>query len=265
MTDQNTDHRAKLLRIAKAIPSLSMDDPTHFTGDGKPTTRILSSLIGEDVSSSERDEVWAAHLEAMEQAGKEDGNAPEEMDDEPEAPALKPGQPDANGDDGVNEMRWGGKWAVLDTNGVRKPRNHSPMEGVTYALTAKNPTPMPREHAVKFLSDSSFKVYNEYGVHVPDLPTAESLRAGQDRRITLAPNEVVAKLHELTDEAILTRCQRFPGGERLTKKTKRADLEEFLVDAMQRRQKGIPDEKIGADAGLDDDGGRGYRFEVTGK
>lgn len=264
MTDPNTERRAKLLRIAKAIPSLNMDDPTHFTGDGKPTARILSSLIGEDVSSSERDEVWAAHLEAMEQSGADDDESIEQVE-LTKTTTLQPGQPDAAGDDGVNETRWGGKWAVLDTNGVRKPRNHSPVEGATYSLNAKSPTPMPREHAVKFLSDASFQVFNEYGIHVPDLPTAESLRAGQDRKITLAPNEVVAKLHELTDEAILTRCQRFPGGERLTKKTKRPDLEEFLVDAMQRRAKGIPDEKIGADAGLDDDGGRGYRFEVAGK
>jgi hypothetical protein len=256
------DRRAKLMRIAKAIPKLNVDDPSQFTGDGKPTTRALGDMIGEDVSADERNEVWAAHLEALEQTK---GPDVEEHEPEPE-PDLRPGERAANGDDGINDMPYGGKWAVMDMNATRKPRRHQPVvDGPEYQLNAKTPKEMPREHAVKFLSDPSFKVFNEYGAHVPDLPSAESLRAGQDRKITLAPNEVVAKLHELTDEAVLTRCQRFPNGERLTKRTKRADLEDFLIEAMQRRAKGVPDEKIGADAGLEDDGGRGYQFTVAGR
>lgn len=50
----------KSLSFAEAILELSPDNKEHFTGDGKPQCDVLSKLMGEPVSASERDALWSA-------------------------------------------------------------------------------------------------------------------------------------------------------------------------------------------------------------
>lgn len=54
----------KALSFAEAIIELTPDNKEHFTGDGKPQCDVLSKLMGEPISASERDRLWSGHLEA---------------------------------------------------------------------------------------------------------------------------------------------------------------------------------------------------------
>ncbi len=50
----------KSLSFAEAILELEPDNKDHFTGDGKPQCDVLSKMMGEPVSASERDALWSA-------------------------------------------------------------------------------------------------------------------------------------------------------------------------------------------------------------
>lgn len=55
----NADKQAvKVLNFAEAIIQLEPDNKEHFTGDGKPQCDVLSKLMGEPISASERDSLW---------------------------------------------------------------------------------------------------------------------------------------------------------------------------------------------------------------
>ncbi len=45
--------------LIKAISQLDLNVPGHFTQDGKPDTKALSSLLKRKVSAKERDSAWA--------------------------------------------------------------------------------------------------------------------------------------------------------------------------------------------------------------
>lgn len=124
-----------------------------------------------------------------------------------------------------------GHWSVVDTNATQGPRTHSAGPGrPSYDLKATEPTTMPEADARVFLRDKAFIVRNELGRRVPSLPDQEVMSAGRTPP-KLEPGQVVANLKELTTDALLARAQQYPGGDRLTKKSKRDAIIGFLWDA----------------------------------
>ncbi len=51
------------LSFAEAVLELEQGDPKHFTTSGKPQCDVLSDLMAEPISASERDRLWGDHLE----------------------------------------------------------------------------------------------------------------------------------------------------------------------------------------------------------
>ena len=49
-------------RIVMAIVDLDTDNPNHFTADEKPKVDALEELLGEEVTSEQRDEAWTLFL-----------------------------------------------------------------------------------------------------------------------------------------------------------------------------------------------------------
>jgi hypothetical protein len=148
-----------------------------------------------------------------------------------------------------------GMWAVLDTRAVNKLREHLPVAGFAYKLSASQKTFMPQEHAVVFLRSKSFVVFNEMGERVASMPEASAERAGVTRPV-LAPGEVIANLDELTDNALLARCKMRPGGERLKAKTARKKLIEFLLDSESTSKKTEAEDGDSEIEDMDDDDAR---------
>lgn len=122
-----------------------------------------------------------------------------------------------------------GQWGVIDRNAREKPRIHEPVPGRRYALTDAKATLMPREHAVVFLRDPSFVVYDENGEVVPTLPSVEA--SGERKFTELDAGECVARYDELTSTALLARAMIRPGGSRFTATTPREILVGFLLQA----------------------------------
>ncbi|QFU23731.1 hypothetical protein FM038_017170 [Shewanella eurypsychrophilus] len=60
----------KALSFAEAIIELEPGNKDHFTGDGKPQCDVLSKLMDEPVSASERNALWASFK--SEQAADQD-------------------------------------------------------------------------------------------------------------------------------------------------------------------------------------------------
>ncbi|HHP0485796.1 TPA: HI1506-related protein [Vibrio harveyi] len=59
------------MSLIDAIKTLDVDNESHFTKGGKPELKALSTILGRNVSGSERDDAWSA-LQA-ESANNEDG------------------------------------------------------------------------------------------------------------------------------------------------------------------------------------------------
>lgn len=121
-------------------------------------------------------------------------------------------------------------WSVIDTNAKEHSRTHHPLGlgRVTYVMSPGQPTSMPEAHAAKFLCDESFHVFDDAGRRVTSLrkPTDDEGEKG----IQLADDEVIAKLDELGQEALLRRAHMQPGGEVFKKNARRDDLVEFLME-----------------------------------
>lgn len=122
-----------------------------------------------------------------------------------------------------------GLWAVIDTNARAGRRNHEAAPGEFYPLSAVEKTPMPRKHALVFLRDASFKVFDEDGKLVNSLPDAEVPDA-RKAKLELAPNETIARYDELTVTALRARVAQRPGGLDMDD-AKRDSLIEFLMHA----------------------------------
>lgn len=148
-------------------------------------------------------------------------------------------------DGGAADGRRG--WTVIDKNarqmvdGKVVPRVHEIVPGQTYALFFNQPVVMPEAHARRFLKDASFEVRNPAGELLVPLSDAE-----QSRQVpaSLDPDQVVAKLGELTREALTTRVALLPGAPKFNKATSREDLIEFIV-AANKSQKAEAEEDLG--------------------
>lgn len=139
-------------------------------------------------------------------------------------------------------------WTVFDLNargtdadGKPVTRTHEPVKNVHYTLSASTPTPMEEAHARVFLRDPSFLVKNERGAEVPSLQAEQMNRKPPD---TLEPGMVVAKLAELTDDALLTRASTFPGGSDLGAGVDRETLIDFIERAQTPRIVGDDDAEL---------------------
>lgn len=86
---------------------------------------------------------------------------------------------------------------------------------------------LPFAHAAKFLIDDAFVVTDHDG-HVYT-PSPKRIKTSDVK--ALRPDQVIAELAELTDDALYIRAVKFPGGEVLNRATSRSDLIEFLVEA----------------------------------
>lgn len=130
-------------------------------------------------------------------------------------------------------------WTVFDLNAKRRdkeqkpiPRVHDGIDGREYALYMNQPTEMPEMVARGFLRDPGFKVLDANGNHVQSLKEAQLMR---DAPVRLAPDLVVAGVHELSTEALVTRAAQFPGGEEFSETSPRPNLVRFLVNAQKIR------------------------------
>lgn len=124
---------------------------------------------------------------------------------------------------------------VVDLNAPSdKPREHQIIIGKapngemklkTYKLGSDTPTPMPIEHAMKFLVDKSFVVTDGAGKRIEPVIKREGGTGG----FKLAPNEIIADLSELTKEALQKRAMIMPGSEELKASASKDTLIEFIM------------------------------------
>lgn len=111
-----------------------------------------------------------------------------------------------------------------------KPRKHELIvEGqqFLYAFEAGQRVPMPRVHALRFnLAPEGFEVtYDAAGKTIVE---AAGPDAGRAALPVLEPDQVIARLDELTLDALLNRANVLDGGERLTKRDGKDTIMAFL-------------------------------------
>lgn len=125
-------------------------------------------------------------------------------------------------------------WGVIDTLAHTGPRRHDVIvkmldngDAVTrgYSLGADKPTEMPEAHAMQFLRDPAFHVFDADGKKVDPVPTTKT---GAEANVNLSENELVATYDELSREAIWKRAKILAGSEDFHQKTPTVDLIDFL-------------------------------------
>lgn len=140
-------------------------------------------------------------------------------------------------------------WTVFDSNAKSEPRVHEPIAGVEYRLSNSEPTQMPKEHALVFLIDPAFRVFDSSGQQMQALPkvTMNVATGG----IILRPGQVVANFSELTDEALASRVMRIPGGKDLIDDGREAIMEALASHSIDRSRAG-PDDGGMVDSAIPD-------------
>jgi len=126
-------------------------------------------------------------------------------------------------------------WSVTDLNATMlKPdstdlqgRIHDVAPGVRFTLFSDRPTPMPEKYARLFLKDPAFVVRNSFDVEMVGLSEEQAARTAPNTR--LPPDMVVAKLDELTDDALRTRAAVHPKYADLPENPDRALMLDFLL------------------------------------
>lgn len=145
-----------------------------------------------------------------------------------------------------------GKWRVRDTNarvvhdGKVQGRTHEILPGISYTLYFDTDTPMPEEHARRFLIDEAFIVLTPDGTRL--VPFSEQVKS-RDLPPSLKANQVVASLDELTHDALMNRSLLKPGAPKFSKRTSREVMIEFLTGAHEAEGEG----RRAADGGDDAD------------
>lgn len=101
-----------------------------------------------------------------------------------------------------------------------------------YQLTSdpEHATAMPREHAMKFVSDPAFIVLDKDGNRVKPIRKRNMLAIG--KALGLDEDETVCEYAEMTKEALFKRAQTYPGGELL----KPSDPKELLINFLKEHQ-----------------------------
>lgn len=150
-----------------------------------------------------------------------------------------------------------------------KTAMHEARSGENYTLSKDKPAFMPLEDAYSFLVDPAFEVRSATRTKNPDhdaddpnsqiylydegaIITPVSTKKVEGGRVELDDDEVVAKLDELTQDALLKRCKRLDGSSGMTKGTKKDNLITFLIDnkptnvvGLGRGSEGAPPEMDG--------------------
>lgn len=126
-----------------------------------------------------------------------------------------------------------GNWAVIDSLATSGPRTHDAAPGLSYQLHATKKTWMPQSHAMAFLCDAAFKVYDDAGELVHALPPITAQRGGHEAP-KLRPGETIANLDELNTVALLARAKLHPDGRKFHGRTPRTELIEFLASPPKR-------------------------------
>ena len=127
-------------------------------------------------------------------------------------------------------------WAVIDRNATKGPRTHEVptkyLDGEVlttkqYQLNSETATPMLAEHAMFFLKDSAFVVFNAAGEEVTPVPVREGGTGG----FVMGEDEVIATYGELSKEALFKRCKIIAGSEHINEtRTKKEDMIAFLKE-----------------------------------
>jgi hypothetical protein len=89
-----------------------------------------------------------------------------------------------------------------------------------------NPLRLPIDVALKFLKDEAFVVTDEDGNQYDPTPKAPEAAGAEFK---LAPDEIVAKLDELTQEALYLRAKQLNGSDHIKKGTPKTELVAFLA------------------------------------
>lgn len=287
--EQNTAKDDKIKAVYAALANIDTSDSENFNDSGVPKLDVVMAKVGFPVPADWVPELWRLLQEqlAAAEAGVELPPAPVTLDEKPieavdplhpemalenrlqdelqakldqenerltvhEQPAPVP--PSGQDLDSFNlpavEEVQEAPWHVADLNAKTSARLHDLGNGVTYALHARQTVPMPRAHAVKFLSSGSFVVFNERGIQVDSLNGAHE-QAGMSVPQKLADNEVVVRVSELSQEALLIRVNRMPGGEIFNNHSPREAIEAFFVETRRKLNRARPDPDVLSDAQAD--------------
>lgn len=130
-------------------------------------------------------------------------------------------------------------WSVQDTTcvaGGPKRTHEIIVDGLIKpcAFEYGVPLTMPESHARKFVHIPEFIVLNAEGKRVKP---AISITLGFDAagKLTLADDQCVARLDELSMESLLSRASPLLGGEKMTLKTGKATVIAFLIEARKKK------------------------------
>ena len=123
---------------------------------------------------------------------------------------------------------------VFDSNAKTGPRKHeiptkTDTDGTvlvtkTYSLSAEVPTEMEEAHAMFFLRDPSFQVYQGEVLLKPLV-----VREGGLGGFKLNEGEVIATYDELSKDALYRRCKVLTGSEGITAKSKPEEMIAFIL------------------------------------
>lgn len=97
----------------------------------------------------------------------------------------------------------------------------------------KEPTRMPYAHGMKFLHIPSFEVRHLDGTLIPPLPNLAEQGNGV---LALRASQVIAELDELSEEALVRRCNAISGGERMLVSNGKDSLVRFLLNREIRKR-----------------------------
>lgn len=158
-----------------------------------------------------------------------------------------------------------GDWSVIDLNVLNpkcetKTRQHEVLDAKSkmvhkYDLPGsldketRRGCPMPPDHALTFLCDPAYKVYDADGELVQPLKPQTTTHG-----ISLQRNETIATYQELTRDALFNRVKRLPGGPLVPMNTTNAKLIEILMTGGAPGTERVQDDndKLEVDDGDDD-------------
>lgn len=123
------------------------------------------------------------------------------------------------------------KFTVCDLNAVEAPRRHRARDAhgallgeYTFELAERKP--MPAQHALAFVGKDGFEVRDDQG---RQLAANHGVQVEDGGGIQLGEGEVVARVDELKNEALVRRAEQLPGGARFNMRSKRDDLVGFVL------------------------------------
>lgn len=121
------------------------------------------------------------------------------------------------------------------THKFRNVDNPTELRNFTFA-SAETPMQVPVSFAKALVGMEGFVVTDSKGV----LQKPRIERDLNNQEITLAPDQFIARAHELTRDALLERCQKLPGGDAFKPTASKDELMSFLVGYNVDTTKAVP-------------------------